>query len=87
MRLVRQIGKGRLMDDSDRLRDRAIQLHALARKAHQEGRAVAEELTRLATEASDQADEMDRREGQHPELGQQQRTQQQQPQPDKADKD
>jgi len=64
-RLVRQIRKGRLMHDSDRLRDRATQLLALARKARDDGKVVADELTRLATEASDHADELDRREVQH----------------------
>ena len=46
-------------------RDRATQLLALARKARDDGKVVADELTRLATEASDHADELDRREAQH----------------------
>jgi hypothetical protein len=48
---------------SDRLRDRAARLRALATKAREEGKVtLAPEITRLAAEASDQADEMDRRE-------------------------
>jgi hypothetical protein len=50
------------MPDSDRLRDRAARLLALAVKAGEDGKTLLSfELTRLATEASDQADEMDRR--------------------------
>jgi hypothetical protein len=54
------------MRDSDRLRDRAARLRALAAKASEEGKLqLSYEITKLATEASDQADEMDRREVQH----------------------
>jgi hypothetical protein len=51
--------------DSDKLRDRATQLLALARKARDDGEVIAAELTRLAVEAQADADEMDRRELQH----------------------
>jgi hypothetical protein len=48
---------------SDRLRDRAERLRALAVKAREEGKvALAAEITRLAAEPSDQADEMDQSE-------------------------
>jgi len=46
---------------SDRLRDRAAQLRALAIKARDKGNAaLAAEITRIASETSDQADSMDR---------------------------
>jgi hypothetical protein len=49
------------MRDSDTLRERAAQLRALALKARQEGKALlSDEITKLAIEASDKADEMDR---------------------------
>jgi hypothetical protein len=54
------------MGDSDRVRDRATRLFALALKAREDGKLLlAEEITRLAIEASDHADEMDRDEVQH----------------------
>ena len=50
------------MRDSDRLRDRAARLLALALKAREDDKLLlSEEIIKLATEASDQADEMDRR--------------------------
>jgi hypothetical protein len=77
------------MRESDRLRDRAGRLFALARKAHEEDKfLLAGEITKLATEARDQADEMDRAEGQvsappastaPPAPSQQQQQQQEQP--------
>ena len=78
------------MSDSDRLRDRAARLLALALKAEEDGKThLSFELTQLATEASDQADEMDRRvlQDQHPQLAHEQPTeqpaqQQQQPRPE-----
>ena len=51
------------MGDSDRLRDRATQLLALARKAREDGNLLADELTRLATEAYAEADAIDRLSG------------------------
>ena len=74
------------MRDSDRLRDRATRLLALALKAREDGKLLlAEEIIKLATEASDQADEMDQREvqtqRQHPQH-QQPAQQQQQPRPE-----
>jgi hypothetical protein len=54
------------MRDSDRLRDRAARLFALALKAREDDKfLLSNEITKLAIEASDQADEMDRREVQH----------------------
>ena len=51
------------MRDSDRLRDRAARLLALALKAREDGKdQLSEQITKLAMEASDQADEMDQRE-------------------------
>jgi hypothetical protein len=51
------------MRDSDKLRDRAARLLALALKAREDDKLLlSEEITKLAIEASDQADEMDRRE-------------------------
>jgi hypothetical protein len=53
---------------SDRLRDRAARLRALAIKARDQGKpSLPAEITRLVTELSDQADDMDRREGHEPE--------------------
>jgi hypothetical protein len=74
------------MRDSDRLRDRATRLLALALKAREGSKhLLAEEIIKLATEASDQADEMDQREvqtqRQQPEH-QQPAQQQQQPRPE-----
>ena len=49
------------MPDSDRLRDRAARLLALALQAREGGKLfLSEEMIKLATEACDQADEMDR---------------------------
>jgi hypothetical protein len=54
------------MRDSNTLRDRAARLLALALEARDDGKfLLSEEITKLAIEASDQADEMDRREVQH----------------------
>jgi hypothetical protein len=51
------------MRDSDGVRDRAARLRALALKAEDDGKLLlAAEIRRLAAEARDQADEMDRRE-------------------------
>jgi hypothetical protein len=55
------------MRGSDSLRDRAARLLALALKARESGKSLlSEEITKLAIEASNQADEMDRGEVQHP---------------------
>jgi hypothetical protein len=49
------------MRESDKLRDRAARLFALAVKAREDDKfLLADEITILATEASNQADEMDR---------------------------
>ena len=49
------------MPDSDRLRDRAARLLALALQAREGGKLfLSEEMIKLATEARDKADEMDR---------------------------
>ena len=49
------------MPDSDRLRDRAARLFALALHAREGGKLLlSEEIIKLATEARDKADEMDR---------------------------
>jgi hypothetical protein len=49
------------MRESDKLRDRAARLLALAVKAREDDKfLLADEITMLATEASNQADEMDR---------------------------
>jgi len=71
------------MRDSDRLRDRAARLLALALKAREDDKLLlSEEIIKLATEASDQADEMDRRDlqVQHQQPAHQQPAQQQQQQ-------
>jgi hypothetical protein len=74
------------MRDSDKLRDRADRLLALAVKAHEDGKLLlAAEIRRLAAEATDQADEMDRREVQtqrQQPTAEQPAQQQQQPQPE-----
>ena len=50
------------MRDSDTLRERAARLRALAIKAREDGKQLlAEEITKLVIELSDQADDMDRR--------------------------
>jgi hypothetical protein len=67
------------MRDSDKLRDRAARLLALALQAREGGKLLlSEEIIKLATEASDQADEMDRRDVQ---------MQQQQQQPPPSEKE
>ena len=69
------------MRDSDRLRDRAARSLALALKAREDDKLLlSEEIIKLATEASDQADEMDRRDlqVQHQQPAHQQPAQQQQ---------
>ena len=66
-----------MSDDSDKIRIRATRLFALALKAREEGQShFAEELTRLAAEAFDQATQMERTEA--PQQG---AVQPQQPQP------
>ena len=55
------------MTDADRLRDRATRLLALALKARDDGHPqYADELTQLASEAFDQATDMERRFGSNP---------------------
>ena len=77
------------MDDLEQLRDRAARLLGLARKAKEVGKfQLSYEITKLATEAQNQTDEMDSCElqtqhEQHP----QQQQQQQQPPPQTAKKD
>jgi hypothetical protein len=78
------------MSDSDKLRERATRLFALALKARDHGFSSADDLADLANEALAEADEMDRRDyasARSPvtEAPQQVAQQQQQPQPD-ADK-
>ena len=49
------------MQDPDKLRDRAARLRALAIKAREEGKPLlADEITRLVSEISEQADEVER---------------------------
>jgi hypothetical protein len=76
------------MPDSDKLRDRATRLFAMALKARETGFASAEELEKLASEALAQAEDMERRTAipPKPEVPQQAAQQQQQPQP-KTEKD
>ena len=72
------------MADSDQLRDRATRLLALALKARDNGHPqYADELTQLASEAFEQATDMERRAPAPPtpEAPQQAAQQQQQPQP------
>ena len=77
------------MSDADQLRARATRLFALALKARDEGKtAYADELTKLASEAFDQATEIERRSGAisippATDAPQQAAQQQQQPQPKK----
>ena len=76
------------MRDSDRLRDRAARLLALALKAREDDKLLlSEEIIKLATEASDQADDMDRRDlqVQHQQPAHQQPAQQQQQQQLRSD--
>jgi hypothetical protein len=74
------------VSDSDRLRDRATQLFAMALRAREQGSVSADEIEKLAQEGMAQAEEMDRRGRTHPpaaEAPQQVGQQQQQPQPKK----
>jgi hypothetical protein len=73
------------MSDANQLRDRATRLLALALKARDNGHPqYAEELTQLASEAFDQATDMERRFAPYPEnQSQQPAQQQQQPRPKK----
>jgi hypothetical protein len=74
------------MSDSDKLRDRATRLFALALKARDYGFRSAEDLANLASEALAQAEDMERRASAPPtpEVPQQvAQQQQQQPQPKK----
>lgn len=75
----------RQTSDADQLRDRATRLLALALKARDDGHPqYADELTRLASEAFDQATDMERRLIPHPKTPSQQPAQKrQQPQPKK----
>jgi hypothetical protein len=67
------------MSDAEQLRDRATRLLALARKARDnELREYADELTQFASEAFDQATDMERRLGPNPKTQPQQPAQQQQ---------
>ena len=53
------------MREQDKLRERTAQLRALAIKAREDGKPlVADEITKLVIELSDQADAMDRGEEQ-----------------------
>jgi hypothetical protein len=76
------------MSDAEQIRTRAARLFALALKARDEGNLYfADEITKLASEAFDQATEMERRPGATPiapatQAPQQVAQQQQQPQPD-----
>lgn len=70
-----------MMTDAERLRDRATRLLALALKAREEGRQEhADELTQLASEALDQATEIEQRRPMPQQQPQQVAQQQQQPQ-------
>jgi hypothetical protein len=54
-----------MREQSDTLRERAAQLRALAIKAREDGKPVlADEITRLVVELSDQADALERGERQ-----------------------
>ena len=67
------------MSDAEQLRDRATRLLALALKARDNGhRQYADELTQLASEAFDQATDMERRLVPDPKTPSQQPAQQQQ---------
>jgi hypothetical protein len=76
------------MADSDKLRDRATRLFALALKAREQGFRSADDLAALASEALAQAEDMERRASvpPAPEAPQQVAQQQQQPQPKKEKK-
>ena len=71
------------MPDSDKLRDRATRLFAMALKARETGFVSGAELEQLASEALAQAENMDRRASARPapEAPHQIAQQQQQPQP------
>jgi hypothetical protein len=83
--LAARVVHGCPMSDADQLRDRATRLLALALKARDNGHPqYADELTQLASEAFDQATDMERRFVRHAEAPPQQHAQQQQqPQPKK----
>ena len=83
--LASRLMHGCPMSDVDQLRDRATRLLALALKARDDGHThYADELTQLASEAFDQAADMERRFVPHLEKpSQQSAQQQQQPQPNK----
>jgi hypothetical protein len=71
------------MSDSEKLRDRATRLFAMALKARETGFASGPELEKLASEALAQAEDMERRAAipPKPTAPQQVAQQQQQPQP------
>jgi hypothetical protein len=73
------------MSDADQLRNRATRLLALAIRSREDGHPqYAEELTKFASEAFEQATDMDRRFAPNPATPPQQPAQQQQqPQPKK----
>jgi hypothetical protein len=72
------------MSDADQLRNRATRLLALALKARDDGHPqYADELTQFASEAFEQATDMERRLVPNPGTQPQQPAQQQQPQPKK----
>jgi hypothetical protein len=71
------------MPDSDKLRDRATRLFAMALKARETGFAAGAELEKLASEALAQAEDMERRTATPPKPEASQAAQQQQPQPEK----
>jgi hypothetical protein len=76
------------MDDADQLRGRATRLFALALKAQDDGHLeYAEELTKLASEAMNQASDMERRLTPAPRSPNERPAQQQQPQPKADDKE
>ena len=73
---------GIAMSDSDKLRDRAARLFALALQARERGYVSADELAKLASEALAQAEDMERRTTRVPpprDVSQQVAQQQQQP--------
>jgi hypothetical protein len=76
------------MSDSDKLRDRATRLFALALKARDHGFRSADDLADLASEALAQAEDMERRANAPTpsEAPQQVAQHQQQPQPKKDEK-
>jgi hypothetical protein len=57
------------MKDADRLRDRAIRLFALALKAQENGNGqFADQLTQMANEVLAHAEEIERRDGEKPQI-------------------